>query len=191
MGLNVHMQTNGAPEKAARLARIRISGGRWMIALLGWAGVACAAQAAVQVSPAAALSPAAVVVEPFQAIMLGKAYVASHAGAAFLVGSGDSMLPLYKDHTVVVTQRIAMRDLRAGMTVAYMGDSGRPVAHVLVKKTFLGWVAKGIGNPASDSALVTRDNLIGVVVKAYEPSASLMVALLDEARMRSTIAATP
>ena len=56
------------------------------------------------------------------------------------------MLPLYKDHTVVVTQRVAMSELRAGMTAAYMGESGRPVAHVLVKKTLGGWVAKGVGN---------------------------------------------
>ncbi len=150
----------------------------------------CSAQTALRYSPAAvaAMSPAAELVQPFDAIRLGKQYVASHAGTDFLVGSGNSMLPLYRDHTVVVTQRIAMSDLRAGMTAVYVGESGRPVAHALVKKTSEGWIAMGIGNASCDSTLVTEGNLLGVVVKAYQPMKSPMLALLDEASSRSSVA---
>ena len=101
------------------------------------------------------------------------------------------MLPLYRDHTVVVTRQVAVADLREGMTAVYLGDSGRPVAHVLVERTSGGWVAMGIGNATCDDTLVTGDNLIGVVVKAFEPTSSPMVALVAEADLRSSVASMP
>jgi hypothetical protein len=158
---------------------------------LGWSG--CATQTAVRFSPAdvAAMSPAAAVVKPFDAMRLGKKYVNEHAGTEFLVGSGDSMLPLYKDHTVVVTRQIEFSELRSGMTAVYIDESGRPVAHVLVKKTFEGWIAMGVGNAECDSTPVTKANLLGVVVKAFEPSRSPMLALLDEAALRKSVASMP
>jgi hypothetical protein len=158
---------------------------------LGWSG--CATQAATRFSPeaVAALSPRAVQVGPFEAMRLATKYVAEHPETEFLVGSGDSMLPLYKDHTVVVTQRIAMSDLRAGMTVVYIGESGRPVAHVLVMKTFGGWLAMGVGNAECDATPVTQSNLMGIVIKAFEPSGSPMVALLNEAASKSAFASMP
>jgi len=167
------------------------AGGLIALSGFGWSG--CATQTAVRFSPAAvaAMSPAAEVVQPFDAIRLGKQYVAAHPGNDFLMGSGDSMLPLYKDHTVVVTQKIAMSDLRPGMTAVYIGDAGRPVAHVLVKKTFEGWVAMGVGNAECDATPVTEANLLGVIVKAFEPTKSPMVALLDEAVLRASVAAMP
>ena len=158
---------------------------------LGWTG--CATQTAGRFSPAAvaALSPAADVVRPFDAIRLAQDYVAAHDGSEYLVGSGDSMMPLYRDHTVVVFQKTALAQLQAGMTVVYMADSGRPVAHVLVRRASDGWIAMGIGNTACDATRVTDSNLMGVVVRAFEASKSPMVALLDEAPMRSTVASLP
>jgi hypothetical protein len=189
----MHMQSNGASDNSSSQCRLPRLGASGLIAIcgLGWSGFATQAALGASAVDVAAMSPAAKVVHPFEAIRLGKDYVASHPGTDFMVGSGDSMLPLYKDHTVVITQRIVMSNLRSGMTVAYMGDSGRPVAHVLVKKTLGGWVTKGVGNAKCDSSLVTRDNLIGVVVKAFEPTGSMMVALLEEARMRSSVASMP
>ncbi len=167
---------------------------RWslcgVIALSGLGWSVCATQAAERFSPAAvaAMSPAAEAAQPFDAIRLGEKYVAEHAGTDLLVGSGDSMKPLYKDHTVVITRKIAMSDLRPGMTAVYIGESGRPVAHVLVKKTSDGWIAMGVGNAECDSTRVTEGNLLGVVVKAFEPTKSPMLALLDEAAHRSLVA---
>ncbi len=186
------MQNNGNSTSTSNglLSRWSLCG---VIALsgLGWSG--CATQTALRYSPAAvaAMSPAADVVAPFDAIRLGKKYVAEHAGTDFLVGSGDSMLPLYRDHTVVVTQRIAMSDLRPGMTAVYIGDSGRPVAHVLVKNTSEGWIVMGVGNAACDTTTVTGGNLVGIVVKAFEPTKSPMVAMLDEAALRRSVASMP
>src|SRR5271165_1018280 len=188
----MHMQINGASDNhsAGSLSRLCAFG---LITLFGTGSTACAAETADRVSlgAVAAMSPAAEVVGPFDSIRMGEKYVAEHAGTHCLVGSGNSMLPLYKDHTVVITHSIAMPDLKAGMTVAYIGESGRPVAHVLVKKSFGGWIAKGVGNAGCDSEPVTKYNLIGVVIKAYEPSGSPMVALLDEARARSSVASMP
>jgi len=161
------------------------------LAGLGWSG--CATQTAARFSPqaVAAMSPAAEVVQPFEALRFAKRYVVEHPGTDFLVGSGDSMLPLYKDHTVVITQQAVMSDLKAGMTAVYLGEAGRPVAHVLVKKTSEGWVAMGVGNAECDATIVTQENLMGVVVKAYEPTCSPMVALLSESVSRSSVAAMP
>jgi hypothetical protein len=49
----------------------------------------------------------------------------------------------------------------------------------------------GVGNAECDSTLVTHDNLLGVVVKAFEPTSSPMVALLNEAAAKSTVASMP
>jgi hypothetical protein len=136
------------------------------------------------------MSPAVELVQPFEAMRLGNKYVVEHPGTDFLVGSGNSMLPLYKDHTVLVMQRIAMSELRVGMTAVYVGDSGWLVAHVLVNKTPDGWIAKGVGNAGCDPTLVTEGNLLGVVVKAFEPSSSLLAALLNEATLQSSVAST-
>ncbi len=158
---------------------------------LGWSG--CSTQTSARYSPAAvaAMSPQAERVQPFEATELARKYVAEHADTGYLVGSGDSMLPLYRDHTVVVTRQVALADLKAGMTAVYVGESGRPVAHVLVARTSDGWIAQGVGNAFCDATPVTQENLIGVVVKAYEPSSSPMVALIGEASARTMVASLP
>jgi hypothetical protein len=46
----------------------------------------------------------------------------------------------------------------------------------------------GVGNARCDATTVTEGNLVGVVVKAFEPTKSPMVALLDEASSRASLA---
>ncbi len=178
---------HGAPSAMLRW----VVGGVLTLAGLGASG--CSTRAAARFSPGAvaAMSPAAEVVRPFDAMLLGRAYVAVHPGTDYLVGSGDSMLPLYRDNTVVVTRRVATRDLRAGMTAVYVGDLGRPVAHVLVRRTWDGWVAQGVGNDACDTVKVTGQNLVGVVVRAFEPSKSPLLALALEGVPRTAVASLP
>jgi len=163
------------------------------LAASGLTGCSTANTSAMRYSPAAvaALSPTAEVVPTFEAVRLAKQYVVENPGCDYLVGSGSSMLPLYKDHTVVVTRQAKLADLQAGMTAVYMGDAGRPVAHVLVQRTSDGWVAQGVGNATCDATRVTADNLIGVVVKAYEPTSSPLAALVNEASARSAVASLP
>lgn len=55
------------------------------------------------------------------------------------------------------------------MTVVFIGDRGRPVAHLLVKKTDQGWLAKGLANPEADRTLVRAQNYLGTVVRAFCP----------------------
>jgi hypothetical protein len=98
------------------------------------------------------------------------------------------MLPLYKDQTVVVTQRVAVPELKTGMTAVFVGDQGRPVAHVLIRQTSDGWIAMGVGNEKPDSTPVNAANLLGVVVKAYQPSVTPLVALLKESASRERVA---
>lgn len=187
------MQKNPSPAKSTSLQQISLLAILGAIALGGLGFSGCATEASDRYSPqaVAAMSPVAERVQPFEAMRLAREYVVEHPGTEFLVGSGDSMLPLYRDHTVVVTQKIAMGDLKAGMTAVYIGELGRPVAHVLVKNTSDGWVAMGVGNADCDATTVTAENLVGVVIKAYEPTGSPMVALLNEAAARNALASMP
>ena len=142
-----------------------------------WSG--CSSQ--VSYSPAAVQlnTPAADVVAPLDAIHLADQYVHDHPGTDYMIGSGQSMMPVYKDHTVIVTQKLPMSELKAGMTVVFIGDSGFPVAHVLVKQTDEGWIAQGVNNAHCDETRIVSENFIGMVVKAYEPTMSPMLALLN------------
>jgi len=151
------------------------------LALSGLVFSGCATEG-VAFSPSAvkAMSPAAQLVGPLESYRLAQNFVAGHPGADFMVGSGDSMLPLYKDHTVIITMRMPISSLQPGMTVVFVGDRGFPVAHALVRKTAEGWIAMGVGNPECDSRRVRDDNYMGVVVKAFEPASSPMMALLQE-----------
>lgn len=116
------------------------------------------------------LSPVAEEVSPREAWPLAETYARQHPGCEVLVGSGDSMLPFYHDRTVLVIARLAMSEVRVGMTVIFTGESGRPVAHLLTEKTSRGWRTRGVGNAEDDRALVRYDNYIGAVVKAYAPA---------------------
>ena len=117
------------------------------------------------------LSPRQEEVAPREAWSLAEVYAQAHPGAEVLVGSGDSMLPLYRSRTVLVIERLAMVELKVGMTVVFSGELGWPVAHTLVEKTARGCRAKGLGHREPDETLVRFDNYIGAVVKAYAPDA--------------------
>jgi hypothetical protein len=156
-----------------------------LAALLGLLGAGCATPDRWSPEAVAAHSPRAEVMRPLDALRLAERYVDGHPGTDFLVGSGDSMLPLYRDGTVIVTRRLGSSRLRSGMTVAYLGADGRPVAHVLVRRSYEGWLTMGVGNPACDGVRVTGENLLGVVVRAFEPVRSPLAVLVDEAGSRA------
>ena len=102
-----------------------------------------------------------------QAWRMAENFVAAHECCDVFVGRGDSMLPLYRDQTVLVVQAMPVAELQAGMTVVFVGDHGQLVAHQLLEKTHNGWRAIGVGNHEADRTPVTRANFMGVVVRAY------------------------
>ena len=127
-----------------------------------------------------ALSPVPERVTPSEAWRRAEAYAAAHPDCEVFVGSGDSMLPLYADRTVLVVQHLKVSALRRGMTAIFTGDQGRLVAHTLLEPTERGWRAIGVGNRAPDETLVRRDNMVGVVIKAYAPARpAALVAMAD------------
>jgi hypothetical protein len=165
---------------------LRAPRARWMLAVLacglaGPAGLCRAGGGDLAISPSAlaARSPVPERVLPLEAVRQARLFVAAHPGTDFMVGSGDSMLPLYKDHTVIVTRRIAIHQLRPGMTVVFMDPEGCAVAHVLVRLTYSGWISMGIGNSECDRGRVVDDNYIGVVIRAFEPMGNPLQALLE------------
>ncbi len=114
-------------------------------------------------------SPAPEAVAPADAWWLAEEFARGRRNCEALVGSGGSMLPLYRDRTVIVVERMEMARLRPGMTVVFFGDSGRMVAHTLVAATPQGWVAQGLANRERDRTLVRARNYVGTVIKAYAP----------------------
>ncbi len=97
-----------------------------------------------------------------------QAYVADRAGADVLLGCGDSMLPLYRNRTLLVTELQPYESWKAGQTVVFVGDHGWPVAHLLVMITAEGWRAAGTARAEFDETLVTTGNYLGTVTKAFE-----------------------
>ncbi len=84
-----------------------------------------------------------------------------------LMGTGESMRPIYGDNTVLVIAKIDYNDLKAGMQVAYVTLAGMRVLHVLVEKDARGWRVQGLNNEGVDRERVTSANLIGVVYASF------------------------
>lgn len=86
-----------------------------------------------------------------------------------LVGSGRSMQPLYVAGTILVLQQFPFELLERGQTVLYRNHAQKVVAHVLVAKARDGWRAAGLNNGDHDREPVRPENLVGVVVGAFQP----------------------
>ena len=118
------------------------------------------------------MSPPPIVVTPYQAVELAKQYVREHPGSDFAIGSGDSMLPIYQDHDVIILERPALSKLKFGQTVVFISENGVPVAHLLVNHTSRGWSTRGLSNSAVDPETLSEGRYMGVAVKAYHPTGS-------------------
>lgn len=137
-------------------------------------GCATAPQAVkARVPLVADLSPVAVALAPREAWRRADSYAQSHPGSRVMVGRGGSMLPQYEDHTILVVQTMEQAELCPGMTVVFVGDSGRQVAHTLVQRGPSGWVAMGVGNPEPDRTPVRFSNYVGTVIGAFLPRSDL------------------
>jgi hypothetical protein len=84
-------------------------------------------------------------------------------GRSAAAGAGNSMLPIYGDHTMLVINAVPYDTLRPGMTVAYRNSRGVEVVHKLIGKESGGWRVAGLNNEEADEELVTPFNLIGVI----------------------------
>jgi hypothetical protein len=84
-----------------------------------------------------------------------------------VIGSGESMRPIYGENTVLVISRIAYDELRAGMQIAYTNKDGRRVVHVLKSQDARGWKVQGLNNVSEDRERVTPYNLLGVVYASF------------------------
>lgn len=96
---------------------------------------------------------------------------AREPGREVLLGAGESMAPVYGDGSVLVIRPVAYEQLRAGMTIVYLNQEGRRIAHRLLRQEQHGWRAGGLNNDEPDAELVTPENLLGVVYASlvHEP----------------------
>lgn len=92
-------------------------------------------------------------------------------GAFVLVGTGQSMQPLYSPGTILVLRQLPYAELKRGQTALYRSKDRKIVAHVLVAKARDGWRVQGLNNRIHDMEPVQSDNLVGVVVAAFKPVA--------------------
>jgi hypothetical protein len=117
-----------------------------------------------------AMAPAPVLVKKGFELRTAEAAAAKIEGAQAFLGAGESMEPIYASRTAIVVTPVDFAQLCPGMSVVYVNQDGRGVAHTLVKKTRHGWVAQGVNNPDRDDDLVTSANLVGVISQAYASS---------------------
>ncbi|MET0261590.1 MAG: S24/S26 family peptidase [Rariglobus sp.] len=85
-------------------------------------------------------------------------------------GDGSSMEPVLEAGSWIVTKPHPFTELKPGMIVLYTTSSGRPVAHVLVRRTTSGWLAAGVNNRTVDREVVTPSNLAGVIAGVFTPA---------------------
>lgn len=121
-------------------------------------------------------TPASILVPTGRQWQQAEEAAAEIPGAFAFWGVGESMEPLFPHHTAIVVAPTAFSELKKGMTVVYVTRTGRMVAHSLIGDIPGGWIAQGINNEEEDEDLVTRENLVGVIVEAYSeiPSARRM-----------------
>lgn len=142
----------------------------FVVALCFWAG--CAApdyggQTGTSISAKAGKAPPATDVGKMQAWRDAEQIVGNDETRMTVIGSGESMLPIYGENTVLVLTKIDFENLKPGMQVGYVNGGGRRVVHVLLAKDAQGWRVQGLNNDAVDRERVTRYNLIGVVYASF------------------------
>ncbi len=130
----------------------------------GWALVGCAAGGA---SVAPAPPPPSVGVSKNQAWRDAEALAALDPSRMTVIGSGESMKPVYGENTVLVLQRVSFETLVPGMNVAYRNSAGRVVLHQLIAREGRSWRARGLNNQTEDVERVTPENLLGIVYAAF------------------------
>ena len=114
-----------------------------------------------------AQTPAPQLVADGQQLKAAERAAAAIPGAVAYWGIGASMEPLYAANTAIVVIPIAYDDVKKGMTVVYLKNNGRRVAHTVVGETRGGYLVQGINNDEPDPGVVNEENLIGVIVSAY------------------------
>ncbi len=117
-------------------------------------------------------SPRPVAAPDTEAWQRAGALVEQLPGVFVLVGSGESMQPLYAPGTILVMQQCAYDKLLRGQTALYRSKQHKVVAHLLVAKARDGWRAQGLNNHIHDMEPVCADNLVGVVIAAFQPVTS-------------------
>lgn len=128
--------------------------------LLALAG--CATDDAAPVAATPKYTPTSNVAK-LQAWKDAESIAALGPGRTEVVGSGESMQPVYGDNTILVISKIDYDDLRPGMTVAYINQKNHQVVHQLLAKDTHGWRVQGLNNDVEDDDHVTRENLLGVI----------------------------
>lgn len=114
-------------------------------------------------------SPRAVTLSETDAWQCANTMAEKAPNSFVLVGTGRSMHPLYAPGTILVLQKFPYELLERGQTVLYRNHAHRVVAHVLVAKVRDGWRVAGLNNRSHDMEPVLAENLVGVVIAAFQP----------------------
>ena len=114
-------------------------------------------------------SPRAVSLSETDAWQQAGAFADKAPDSFVLVGSGQSMQPLYAPGAILVLQQFPYELLEPGQTVLYRNRARKIVAHVLVARARDGWRVAGLNNRRHDMEPVLPGNLVGVVIAAFQP----------------------
>ena len=165
------MQNASATTRASLVSRF----GRALVLVAALLG-AVSAQAGIKseklLSAILANTPVPVIVSHGSQLKEAEKAAAAIPGAEAMWGVGSSMEPLYASNTAIIVAPMKFNELKKGMTVVYMSSRGRMVAHSLKTDLPKGWVVQGVNNDEEDDDLVTKKNIVGVIVKAYSASES-------------------
>lgn len=170
-----------SPRLAPRLCRLVRGVVLFSVALVGAASVEAGIKSERLLAAIIKQTPESTLVPTGEQLKRAEAAAATIRGASAFWGVGESMEPLFASGTAIVVAPIEFKKLKKGMTVVYINRRGRMVAHSLKGDLPKGWIAQGVGNDKEDDDLVTKRNLVGVIVQAYsEMNSEFRVTLTKE-----------
>jgi hypothetical protein len=150
-----------------RLARIGSLGLALALALLCGTRAGANIKSRSELAAIVARSPGLQLVAEGQELKTAELMAARLSNAVAYRGVGESMEPLYPSNTAVVVVPIEYDRIKKGMTVVYVNDEGRRIAHCVVGETHDGFLVQGVSNDEADSEVATEQNFIGVIIQAY------------------------
>ncbi len=150
-----------------RLAQVGSLGLALALALLCGTRAGASIKSRSELAAIIARSPGLQLVAEGQELKTAELMAARLSNAVAYLGIGESMEPLYPSNTAVVVVPIEYDHIKKGMTVVYVNDEGRRVAHCVVGETHDGFLVQGVSNDEADSEVVTEKNILGVIIQAY------------------------
>lgn len=85
-------------------------------------------------------------------------------------GAGESMIPHYGSHSLLIVQKAPLHALRPGMIAVFEDSAGDRVGHLVAEVHEGGISTKGVRSYSTDPGKLTQSNFLGIVTAVMHTS---------------------